>query len=98
MVNAISSAFMPDSIARASSETISLAPKPAICAPMITLSSTVVTKRMNPSVFPRDNARPLPENGNLNAFASIPASLASLIVIPTEANSGSVKATAGIAL
>jgi hypothetical protein len=30
-----------------------------------------------------DKARPLPENGNLKAFASSPASLASLIVIPT---------------
>ena len=53
---------------------------------------------MNPSVLPSDNALPFPENGNLYAFASIPASFASLIVIPTEANSGSVKATAGIAL
>ena len=85
-------------MAKASSETISLAPTPPICAPMMTLSSLVVTKRIKPSVFASDNARPFPENGNLYAVASIPASFASLIVIPTEANSGSVKATAGIAL
>ena len=53
---------------------------------------------MNPSDLPSDNARPLPANGNLIPFASIPFSFAYAIVKPTEANSGSVKATAGIAL
>src|SRR5699024_3075610 len=98
IVNAISSAFIPDSTANDNSEIISEAPTPATCAPTITLSSTVVTKRTNPSVLPKEIARPLPDNGNLYDLAFKPASFASAIVIPTVANSGSVKATAGIAL
>ena len=49
---------------------------PATCAPTITLSSLVVIKRTKPSVAFNDNARPFPDNGNLEALTCKPASLA----------------------
>ncbi len=94
----MSSAVMPDSIAKPISEIISEAFIPATCAPITRPSSLRVTRRTNPSGASKESARPLPPNGNLAAFTSKPFSFASFSVKPTVASSGSLKTTAGSAV
>ena len=58
-VNAISSAFIPDSIAKPNSEIISDAPVPTTCAPISVSSSLSVINLTKPFVSSKDKARPL---------------------------------------
>src|SRR5699024_12436798 len=60
-VNAKSSAFIPDSIAKPNSEIISEAPVPTTCAPTSVLYSLSVKNLTYPVVLSYNNARPLVE-------------------------------------
>ena len=77
-VNAISSAFIPDSIAKPNSEIISDAPVPTTCAPISVSSSLSVINLTKPFVSSNDKARPLAAYGNLEALIDKPSSLLEL--------------------